>query len=104
MLSSCNHDHPVIKVLMKENYDEKLRFIMTSSKTQREKWQVAAKLAQLCREVTLDPRNRILIPPNMVRSIGLQKCRSVTLVGCGYHFEIWETANYQAFLNEGHTS
>ena len=104
MLSSRNRDHPLIKVLMQENYDEKLRLIMTSSKAPLEKWQLAAKLAQLCSEVRPDPRNRILIPPDMVHSIGLQKCRPVTLVGCGNHFEIWETGNYQAFLNQGHSS
>lgn len=104
LFPSNNHGYPVIKVFMQERYDEFLNLIMMSSKAQHEKLQLLAKLAQLYREVGLDPRNRILIPPNMVRSIGLQECRSVTLVGSGNHFEIWETSNYQAFLNQGLSS
>lgn len=104
MFSSSNSEHPVIKVFRREAYDEKMTLIMTSSKAHREKLRLAGRLEEICRGVRPDSRNRISIPSDMVRLIGLQKCRAVTLVGCGHHFKIWEPGTYQAFLNEGHAS
>lgn len=100
VILSRNNGHPVIKVITQEQFDEKMQVIMMSPNTPNQKYQLVAKLASLCRELTTDKRNRISIPPDLGEKLGLEKPGAVTLVGCGSHFEIWKPEEFEAFLEQ----
>ncbi len=51
----------------------------------------------LSSRVELDKNGRILIPDSLKKRTGLRS--EVTLFGCGNHLEIWDRAEFEAFIN-----
>ncbi len=51
----------------------------------------------LSNRVEIDKNGRILIPDSLKKRTGLKS--EVTLFGCGNHLEIWDRAEFDAFIN-----
>lgn len=98
LLFSNEYDMPVVKVLSEEAYGERVERIRASDKTPAEKSGLLGRLAMLCREATLNDQGKLLIPKDLSEKAGIVAEGSVTLVGRGIHFEIWNKENFEAML------
>lgn len=95
---SSRHEMPVVKVLTKEAYMEKVARIKGSGKTFADQTFLLGKLAMLCKEVNLNDQGKLLIPKDISESAEIAAESDVFLAGRGNHFEVWSKANFDKVL------
>jgi DNA-binding transcriptional regulator/RsmH inhibitor MraZ len=101
LLFSRRNGHPVIKVITRSSYDEKIALIMSHQRMDaQQKALMVSRLEHLIREVRLDKRNRMSIPSDLGEILGLEKPGEAMLVGCGNNFEIWRPEDFESFMGE----
>ena len=91
---SSDRGLPLIKVINEGAYSELVERIKSSDKTPREKSELLRLLAMRCREVTLNDQGKLLIPKDLSEKAGIAPESTVTLAGCGIHFEVWSKDNF----------
>jgi DNA-binding transcriptional regulator/RsmH inhibitor MraZ len=98
LLFSQVHAMPVVKVLGRDAYDEKVGLIRNSDKTPAEKGRLLGRLAMLCREVTVNDQGKLLVPKDLSEKAGIAADSDVVLAGRGIHFEIWSKEHFDQVL------
>ncbi len=99
LLFSKAHDMPVLKVLSEEAYNAKVELILNSDMDPAEQGEMLGDLAMLCREVTLNEQNKLLVPKDLSEKAGIAAESSVFLVGRGIYFEVWCKDNFDTMLD-----
>lgn len=89
---------PLVKVLSREAYAERVELIRGSDKTPADKGKMLGKLAMLCREVNLNDQGKLLVPKDLSEKAGISADSEVMLAGRGIHFEIWSRTNFDKVL------
>jgi len=98
LLLSRTHEMPMIKVLTQQAYDQRVATVESSNLSPAKKSEKLGTLAMLCREVTINDQNKLLVPKDLCEKSGLAAESDVTLVGRGPHFEIWNSDNFDRAL------
>lgn len=98
LLFSQVHAMPVVKVLGREAYGEKVGLIRDSGKSPAEKGRLLGRLAMLCREVTINDQGKLLVPKDLSEKAGIAADSDVVLAGRGIHFEIWSKEHFDQVL------
>lgn len=94
LLSSFTHDMPMIKVLTKEAFQERLNRIETSTLTHAEKDELRGTLAMMSRPAILNDQGKLLIPKDLSEEVGLLADTEIVLAGRNLHFEVWNKASH----------
>lgn len=98
LLFSKEHDMPVIKVLSQEAFDDRVETVRNSNRLPAEKTKALGKLAMLCRRATLNEQGKLLIPKDLSEKAEIGADTEVMLAGRGMHFEVWNMANFDRYL------
>lgn len=99
LMFSRVHELPVLKVLSKAAYDEKVELLRNSDKSPKEKASKLGKLALRCHKASLNDQNKLLVGKDLAEMAGIAPESSVVLAGRGIFFEIWSEANFNTMLN-----
>ena len=94
LMDSAEYELPMIKVLTREAYDERVNRVLQSDKPLKEKDRLLGKLAELCCEASINDQGKMLVPKETSTRAGIEANGEVVLVGRGIHFEIWSKSNY----------
>jgi DNA-binding transcriptional regulator/RsmH inhibitor MraZ len=92
------HEMPMIKVLTQEAYEMRVQQIQESSYSIAKKQMLIGRLAMLSREVTLNEQGKLLVPKELSEEVDIAPDSEVRLAGRGPHFEIWNKAHHQRFI------
>jgi len=95
---SSNHGMPMIKVLSQEAYDDRVRLVLESDKTPREKQEILGRLAMHVKETALNDQGKLLIPKELSTYAAIAPDTEIRLAGRGMHFEIWNKENHQRLI------
>lgn len=98
LLFSKEFGMPVVKVLSRGAYAEKVELIRGSDKPPAEKNRLLGKLAMLCREAVLNEQGKLLVPKDLSEAAEITAESDVVLAGRGLHFEVWSKTNFDRYL------
>ncbi len=93
---STNYGLPFLKVFGREHVNEVMERISQCGRSEAEKNKLRNLFARHCIEVKLGKDSRITIPSHFRDLAGMPPAGEVILLGCGFHFEIWNKQNYEA--------
>lgn len=98
LMESKTYELPMIKVLTRAAYDERVNRVLESDKSPKEKDLLLGKLAAMCVEASINEQGKMLVPKETSNRVGIEANSDVALVGRGIHFEIWSKANHERML------
>lgn len=95
LLYSRTHEMPMLKVLTKEGYNERVEVVRNSDKDEATKRELLGRLAMLCREVTVNDQGKLLIPKDLSEKAEIKPDSEIMLVGRHGHFEVWQKSHFE---------
>jgi DNA-binding transcriptional regulator/RsmH inhibitor MraZ len=93
-----DYDLPLVKVLTREAYDEKLELIRNSAMKPAKKTKVIGILAMRSSDVQINDQGKLPVPREVCERAGISAESDVFLVGRGHYFEIWSAENFDKVL------
>jgi DNA-binding transcriptional regulator/RsmH inhibitor MraZ len=94
LLLSRAHELPMLQVLGRESYGERMERISESDMSTPKKRRFLATLPMLSRQATLDDQGKLKIPKDLRGKAELARKDKVVLIGRGGYFEIWNYASF----------
>ncbi len=95
LMYSRTHGMPMLKVLSKEGYEERVAIINNSDKDEAGKRDLRGRLAALCREVSINEQGRMLIPKDLSEKSEITSDSEIMLVGRHGHYEVWHKPHFE---------
>ncbi|MEI7911144.1 MAG: hypothetical protein WCK77_16035 [Verrucomicrobiota bacterium] len=95
LLFSRTHEMPMLKVLTKAGYDERVEIVGNSDKDEATKRKILGSLAMLCREVNINEQGKLLIPKDLSEKAEIKPDSEIMLVGRHGHFEVWHKPHFE---------
>lgn len=86
----------------KDDWEKRTQELLTVSLLDREHIEKRRTLFAGAHYLGIDEQGRFVIPKILIEFSVLSN--SVTIIGAGDHFEIWETKNWKQYIKESHTN
>lgn len=86
----------------KDDWERRTQELLSISLLDREHIEKKRMLFAGAHYIGIDEQGRFVIPKILVEFITVSS--SVTIIGVGDHFEIWETKNWKKYIKESHSN
>jgi len=95
LLYSRTNEMPMLKVLTRQGYMERVEIVEKSDKDEATKRQLKGRLAMLCREVSINEQGKMLIPKDLSERAEIKPDSEIMLVGRHGHYEVWNRVHFE---------
>ncbi len=91
-------DLPMVRVLTRDAYEEKVELIRNSSMEPVKKNKALGILAMRCTDVQINDQGKLTVPKELCERAGIASESEAVLVGRGHYFELWSGENFDKIL------